>query len=125
LAISICAALPKAHVLVKRGSEVSNLEAVWDMAEFFVIRGYRRRGVGIAVAHQLWRRFPGIWEVRVMESNHSAHPFWTRAVSTFTNESLSPVRIQKGDKYWHLFSFESKRVPQQVRQDGDTSMKVP
>jgi hypothetical protein len=31
-------------VLVKRGSELWGNEIVWDMAEFFVIRGYRRRG---------------------------------------------------------------------------------
>ena len=54
-------------VLVKRGSEVSGAETVWDMAEFFVLRGYRRRGIGTQIAHEVWRRFPGAWEVRVME----------------------------------------------------------
>src|SRR5262249_27583076 len=33
-------------VLVKRGSELSGDETVWDMAEFFVVRRYRRRGIG-------------------------------------------------------------------------------
>jgi hypothetical protein len=33
-------------VLVKRGSEISGAETVWDMAEFLVVRGYRRRGIG-------------------------------------------------------------------------------
>src|SRR6516225_1911763 len=45
-------------VLVKRGSEVSGNESVWDMAEFFVLRGYRRRGTGTQIAHNLWSRFP-------------------------------------------------------------------
>ena len=62
-------------VLVKRGSEVSGNETVWDMAEFFVIRGYRRRGVGTQVAHEVWRQFPGTWEVRVMQSNSFGLPF--------------------------------------------------
>jgi len=53
-------------VLVKRGS------TVWDVAEFFVVRAYRRKGVGIKIAHDVWRRFPGHWEVRVIESNHTA-----------------------------------------------------
>ena len=56
-------------VLVKRGSEVSGDENVWDVAEFFIARGYRRRGIGMKVVHQVWRRFPGQWEVRVMEAN--------------------------------------------------------
>jgi acetyltransferase (GNAT) family protein len=33
-------------VLVKKGSGVFGNQAVWDMAEFFVIRGCRRRGIG-------------------------------------------------------------------------------
>src|SRR5215212_6517250 len=50
--------------LVRRGSEISDDKDVWDVAEFFVIRGYRRRGVGTKVAHEIWKKFPGKWEVR-------------------------------------------------------------
>lgn len=96
-------------VLVKR-SEVSGDETVWDMAEFFVVRAYRRRGIGTEIAHEVWRRFPGIWEVRVMELNHSARLFWERAIQAFTGEALQPVRVEKGGELWNVFSFESKRV---------------
>ena len=96
--------------LVKRGSEVSGNEAVWDMAEFFVTRGYRRRGIGTQIAHEVWRRFPGAWEVRVMQSNISAYHFWARAISTLTGEAIHPVRVEKGGTSWTLFSFESKGV---------------
>jgi predicted acetyltransferase len=61
--------------LVKRGSEISGDADVWDMAEFFVLRGYRRRGIGIQVAHRVWREFSGKWEVRVMQSNVQAQRF--------------------------------------------------
>jgi len=97
-------------VLVKRGSEVSGNSAVWDMAEFFVLRGHRRRGIGTQVAHQVWEQFPGRWEVRVMESNLSAFHFWVNAISGFTGEEIRPTRIEKGSECWRLFSFESKGV---------------
>jgi predicted acetyltransferase len=96
-------------VLVKKGSELSGSPAVWDMAEFFVIRGCRRRGIGTRVAHEVWRRFPGPWEVRVMEENVSAQRFWAEAIATFVGEIIRPVRIEKGATCWALFSFESKR----------------
>jgi predicted acetyltransferase len=96
--------------LVKRGSEVSGNETVWDMAEFFVLRGYRRRGIGTQIAHQLWTRFTGPWEVRVMQLNAAACQFWASAISTFTGEVIYPVRVEKGASCWKLFSFESKRV---------------
>jgi len=96
-------------VLVKRGSDVSGDAAVWDMAEFFVLRGYRRCGIGTHVAHEIWRRLPGLWEVRVMESNVLARPFWAHAISTFTGEAVHPVRVEHDGKCWTLFTFESSR----------------
>lgn len=94
-------------VLVKQGSEVSGDEGVWDMTEFFVVRAYRRRGIGTEIAHQVWRRFPGHWEVRVMEANHSAQKFWERAVALFTGAPASSARVRKDGKVWDVFSFES------------------
>jgi len=97
-------------VLVKRGSEVSGDATAWDIAEFFVLRGYRRRGIGTQVAHQVWKQFPGRWEVRVMESNLSALPFWVNAISEFTGEEIRPTRIERGTECWWLFSFQSESI---------------
>jgi predicted acetyltransferase len=94
-------------VLVKKGSEVSGSQAVWDMAEFFVIRGCRRRGIGTQVAREVWTRFSGPWEVRVMQANVSACRFWERAISIFAGEAIPPLRIEKDGKCWNLFAFES------------------
>ena len=96
-------------ILVKRGSEISGDEMVWDVVEFFVLRGYRRRGIGTRIAHEVWRRFPGQWEVRVMESNLVARDFWAHAISTLTGQAIKPVRVEKDGQSWTLFSFESKR----------------
>jgi predicted acetyltransferase len=98
-------------VLLKRGSEISGDGTVWDMAEFFVIRGCRRRGIGTEVAHEIWRRFPGRWEVRVMQSNHAAYFFWEHAITVFAGEAIHSVRVENGGKRWHLFSFESRVHP--------------
>ena len=95
-------------VLVKRGSEFSGDRTVWDMAQFFVLRGCRRRGIGTQVAHEVWKQFPGPWEVRVMQSNVSAHDFWTHAISTFAGEAIHPVYAEKGGEPWKLYTFESK-----------------
>ena len=99
-------------VLVKSGSELSGDETVWDMAEFFVVRRYRRRGIGTYMAHEVWRQVPGLWEVRVMESNHSAHLFWAHAISAFTGETILTGRVESSGKSWRVFAFESKPVSQ-------------
>ena len=97
-------------ILVKKGSEVSGDATAWDMAEFFVLRRYRRRGIGLQAAHLVWKQFPGRWEVRVMESNLSALPFWVNAISEFTGEEIRPTRIERGTECWWLFSFQSESI---------------
>ena len=82
-------------------------ENAWDMAEFFVVRRYRRRGIGSAIAHEVWRQFPGRWAVRVMESNQSAQQFWERVIRAFAGETTPSVRAEKDGKVWHVFSFET------------------
>lgn len=51
----------------------------WDMAEFFVLRRYRRLGIGQAAARAVLALFPGHWEVRQVRANPDASAFW-RAV---------------------------------------------
>jgi predicted acetyltransferase len=93
--------------LVKQGSEVSDNADVWDIAEFFVLRGYRRQGIGTQIAKELWRRLPGPWEVRVMASNIPARGFWAAAIASFTGKSIHPVRLEKDGERWNVFSFAS------------------
>lgn len=100
---------PAGFALVRRGSEISDDAGVWDMAEFFVVRGLRRRGVGTRAAHEVWRKFPGRWEVRVMEQNRKAKEFWRRAINEFLGgESIEPTTHTRDGQLRHVFSFESK-----------------
>src|SRR5580658_4183051 len=87
---------------------VTREDAVWDMTEFFVVRGCRGRGIGLQAAHEIWRRFPGTWQVRVMQANVPAHRFWAGAISKFTGAAVHPVHFEKAGAGWTLFSFESK-----------------
>lgn len=93
--------------MVMKGSRIHADPRVWDMAEFFIARGWRRRGIGAAVAHEVWRRFPGPWEIRVLESNRAALPFWAAAVGAFTGAPAEGVLTQVWDRRWYVFSFES------------------
>ncbi len=94
-------------VLVCQGSRISGDENSWDMAEFFVIRGHRRLGVGMKAAQAIWRRFPGKWEIRVRDRNREAKKFWARAIIAFINKPVQPVAFEKNGELWHVFSFTS------------------
>lgn len=90
-------------ILVKKGAQ-----GAWDMAEFFILRAYRRSGIGTKAAHDVWRRFRGPWQVRVMEANVSGRRFWTAAIAAFTGEVIQPVLNEHNGVSWSVFSFESK-----------------
>ncbi|HEV2860574.1 MAG TPA: GNAT family N-acetyltransferase [Pyrinomonadaceae bacterium] len=96
-------------VLVRKGSEISGDAGVWDVAEFFIVRGRRRLGVGTRAAHEIWRMFPGRWEVRVMDRNRKAQEFWERAVGEFLGGAAESTALDRGGKGWRVFSFESGR----------------
>jgi predicted acetyltransferase len=51
-----------------------------DVAEFFVMRKYRRMGVGQHAATLLFKRFPGRWTVRQQVTNRPAIAFWREAI---------------------------------------------
>jgi predicted acetyltransferase len=59
-------------------------QTVYSMAEFFVMRKYRRQGVGQAVACQIFDRFPGWWQVEQSAANVPAQAFWRRVIGDYT-----------------------------------------
>lgn len=67
-------------VLIRSCSEYSDLPRPHCVAEFFVMRKYRRHGVGLAAATQVFSRFPGGWEVSVLLNNHAALAFWESVI---------------------------------------------
>lgn len=66
----------------------------FNMAEFFVARPFRRRGVARAASHQLLRRHSGSWEVAIGAYNKPAQDFWPRAI---TAANVSELEMLEGD----------------------------
>lgn len=53
------------------------------VAEFFVVRKHRRRGVGLAAAHALFGTAWGVWEAAVVRRNMGALAFWRAAAESY------------------------------------------
>jgi predicted acetyltransferase len=94
-------------ILATRGSPVSDDPEVLDVAEFFVLRGLRRSGVGARAASLLWNCLPGCWTVRVSEKNSGAVPFWTRAIAQYAGGRATRELRPGKPNAWRVFSFES------------------
>ncbi len=93
--------------LATRGSPAVDDPGVLDVAEFFVLRRYRRSGVGRQAAFALWKQLPGRWIVRVAESNQRALAFWRPVIAEFTRGTAAEFTRPGERSPWRVFSFES------------------
>lgn len=85
--------------LVQARSRLTGHEGVYDMAEFFVMRRYRRCGIGARAASFLFDRFRGRWEVRQKPENVDATAFWRRSIARYTEGRFEDVAWD--DDRWH------------------------
>lgn len=93
--------------LVTRGSPATSDPADLDVAEFFVLRGYRRLGVGQRAAGALWDSFAGNWVVRVSEANHGGLRFWSQVVRVYAGRSATELTQPGSPHAWRVFRFAS------------------
>jgi predicted acetyltransferase len=77
--------------LVAGRSRLTGQPGIHDMAEFFVMRRYRRRAVGLTAARAAFDRFPGPWEIRQRPDATAATAFWRRAIAQYTGGAYREV----------------------------------
>ena len=64
----------------------------FDMGEFFILRRYRRLGVGRVAACALFDRFKARWDVRELVENLPAQSFWRRIIGDYTGGDFEETR---------------------------------
>lgn len=72
-----------------------------DMAEFFVMRKHRRKGVGRRAALALFDMFPGEWRIRQLAANPAATAFWRSVIPVPFTESgieMGPMQRFRADR---------------------------
>ncbi|MCC2645027.1 MAG: Acetyltransferase, family, partial [Burkholderiales bacterium] len=97
-------------VLVQKGSPISEETQIWDIAEFFIMKKYKKRGIGTIVAHKIWQQFNGYWQIRVLTGNQIACSFWLQAIKKFTSSIPTKVDIKVKDEDWIVYKFESMSI---------------
>jgi predicted acetyltransferase len=78
-----------------------------SISEFFVLRKYRRQGVGRKVAKWVFDEMPGKWEIRVIAANVPAQAFWREAISEYTGGRFDERAMADDDWTGPVFWFES------------------
>jgi len=78
-----------------------------SISEFFVMRKYRRQGVGQRVASTIFDQLPGNWEVRQIHQNRIAQIFWRRIIAEYTHGEYIEIVLDSDEWTGIVQSFNN------------------
>lgn len=100
-------------VLVARYNYLTGLKDSWVLAEFFVLRKYRHKGVGGYIARYIFNQFPGNWQVAQITENTAATAFWRKVIGRYTNNNYQEQNLD--NENWRgpiqMFASPPHHVP--------------
>ncbi|WP_422661063.1 GNAT family N-acetyltransferase [Paenibacillus sp. EC2-1] len=73
-------------------------EVDFYLCEFFIMKKYRRSGLGTWASHQLFDRLRGRWKVTQVSTNTPAQAFWRKTIGAYTdNQYTERVDPERGN----------------------------
>ena len=79
----------------------------YNIAQFFILRKFLRKGIGRYLAFQCFDKFPGKWEVFVMPGNEGAYRFWRNIINGYTNSKFKEHTKIVNKYIRNIFEFNS------------------
>lgn len=82
-----------------------------QMAEFFVMKKYRRYGVGEFAARWVFDQFPGEWEVEQLAANLPAQTFWRKIITRYTHGHFREAIFRNENEHVVVQTFANHSTP--------------
>ena len=102
---------PVGFAMVRTGTPPGDRSASdYSMAEFFIARPWRRRGIGQEAVRLIFDRFAGRWHIMEYLRNPQAVAFWRRVVSAYTAGHYQE-RAQSGELHQYFDSRARRGRP--------------
>ncbi|MFH1514535.1 MAG: GNAT family N-acetyltransferase [bacterium] len=93
--------LVNSHVILEENKGAKSI------AEFFILRKYRRKGIGSSAASSVFDMFPGKWEVALEKENKPSHEFWRKVISDYTEGKFSEIIPSDETLHGPIQSFDN------------------
>lgn len=91
-------ALINDHCLVNRRGK--------SIAEFFIQPLQRKQGIGETAARQIFKMFPGDWEMSTLGNNFGAQHFWRAVIARYTKNNFQEKLVNPTTEKL-VFTFQS------------------
>ena len=79
-----------------------------SVSEFFLMRKYRRKGIGKSVAIQVFDQFPGKWEVIQHEDNEPSKFFWEQIIHEYTGGDYRKEKVKTENWEGQALIFDNR-----------------
>ena len=94
-------------VLIGAATHYAPVDRDFEVIDFFLLRGFRGRGAGRLVALDMFRRFPGRWELKVLPDNEPALAFWRKTIAVAGNGPfMEETADVNGEGEMAIFRFD-------------------
>ena len=84
-------------VLINRTHYINLWRPNRSIAEFCVMKEFRRGGVGTAAARQLTESYGGWWQLMMHPKNYPSHVFWARV---FDYPGAVHLKVRRGPRWY-------------------------
>lgn len=98
-----------AGFVLVRTEQGNDGQAEHHIAEFFIMKRFRRQGIGRHVAHTVFDRFPGAWVVGELPLNTAAQAFWRKTIHDYTGGHYTEAYDDEFDGI--VQRFTARRAP--------------
>lgn len=78
------------------------------IAEFFILKYFRKKGIGAFAAEKIIHHFPGKWEISQTFQNTTAQKFWLNFVKDLKGNDFKRIELPEEEKIVLTFEVNSK-----------------
>lgn len=89
--------------LIRTLAEEGNDAPLYSLAEFFILRKYRRQGIGGRAARQIFDQFAGTWKVGQEANNTVAQHFWRTVIAAYSGGKYREYPREEGGGVFQTF----------------------
>lgn len=88
--------------------QLNNDDNILCVAEFFIMKKYRKKGYGRILAKYIFDTLNGKWEVFQMKNNTIAGIFWDNIIKDYTKNNYKVIELENEDgNIGNVFLFEN------------------
>jgi predicted acetyltransferase len=79
----------------------------YSIAEFFILRKYRKRGIGRQVAFHIFNLFQGRWETYQSDANIVGQQFWRSIIGEYTQGNYAETIVEGQERRGIVQCFDN------------------